>query len=199
MTPEKVEQVYQAILANTIPGEKDMSADQAAAYAAGIIMKAYDVDLSGYRAEAVFSRNSVPNSDTWQVIFDAPNETNAAIRYCASLNSVNGTMLSLSAYNLDYGRETHSTNLDDPAWKNAAEQDVTKLLPSNVSITNSKVVSANSAGGVMVVCNLSDGSAYGVRLTGENKEAAVYQYFPSGYDGSWEKYQAQPAAGNAVC
>ncbi|WP_088187343.1 hypothetical protein [Desulfosporosinus sp. FKA] len=49
--------------------------------------------------------------------------------------------------------------------------------------------------GVSVVCQLSDGSACAVRLTGDNKEAAAYRYFPNGYDGSWDYH---PVTANGV-
>jgi len=47
----------------------------------------------------------------------------------------------------------------------------------------------------MVVSELSDGSACAVRLSGENKEAVAYQYFPNGYDGSWDYH---PVTSNGV-
>ncbi|MDQ7092859.1 hypothetical protein REC12_04590 [Desulfosporosinus sp. PR] len=194
ITPEQIEEKYKAIIAATIPGEKDISANQAAAYAAAILKKAYGVDFKGYTAEASFSRNSVPNSDNWTVIFHAPQEDKNSKRYLASVNSVNGTMLDANMYDLAYAPE-NSQNLQDPAWKNTAEEDITKLLPENVSITGSKVVAATPETGVTVVGNLSDGSAFAVRLTGENKEAAAYQYFPNGYDGSWDYH---PVTGNGV-
>lgn len=69
-------------------------------------------------------------------------------------------------------------------WKDKAEQAISVFIPENVSITSSKVLSATPETGVTVVCELSDGTAYAVRLIGENKEATVYIYFPNGYDGS---------------
>ena len=65
-----------------------------------------------------------------------------------------------------------------------AEQDISVLLTNNVTIKSSKVVLANPAGGVIIVSELSDGSAYGIRLSGELKEAVAYIFFPNGYDGS---------------
>lgn len=184
-TPEQIEEKYREIIANMTPGEKDMSAAQAAAYAAGIVKKAYDVDLTGYIAEAGFSRNpAVPNSDNWGVFFHAPQESNSTNRYYASVDSVSGKMLDAGCFNLEGG--ANDKNLDDPAWMETAARDIEKLLPEGVSITGSKVVSAIKEGGVSVVCELSDGSAFAVRLTGENRDAAAYQYFPEGYDGSWD-------------
>ena len=185
ITPEQIEEKYNAIVANMIPGEKDISAEQAAAYAAGIIKKAYGVDLTGYTAEATFSRNPVPNSDNWGVIFHAPKEDRSTKSYSASVDSVNGAMQYLGCYTRDY-KEEENKDLDNPEWKAKALEAIARLMPENVSIINSKVVSAIPEGGVAVVCELSDGTAYAVRLTGENKEAVAYEYFPSGYDGSWE-------------
>ncbi len=183
MTPEQIEKEYNTIIANMTPGEKDISAEQAAAFAADILEKAYGVDFTGYTAEASFSRNPVPYTDNWTVIFHAPQETQNTKRYLASVNSVDGTMLDASSYDLSY-QEENSRDLQNPEWKDMAVQKILKLLPENVSIASSKVVSATTAGGVSVVCELSDSSAMGVRLTGENKEAAAYIYFPNGYDGS---------------
>ncbi|ATW26565.1 hypothetical protein [Candidatus Formimonas warabiya] len=194
ITPEQIEEKYHEIISNMTPGEKDLSAEQAAAYAAGILKKAYGVDFQGYTAEASFSRSPVPNSDSWTVIFHAPKEDQNTKRYIASIDSVNGRMLDASFYNLNY-REENNKDLDNPAWTNKALQEIAKFLPENVSITGSKVVLATPAGGVIVVCELSDGSAYAVRLTGENKEAAAYIFFPNGYDGSLDYH---PATGKSV-
>lgn len=183
VTGEKADEIYKEVIANMIPGEKDMTAEQAAAYCADIIVKAYGVDLTGYTADTSFSRNPVPYYDNWGVIFHAPDETQNTIRYYASVNSVSGVMLDAGFYSLDY-RETYDTDLSNPDWLIAAEKAISELMPANVTIAGSKVVSATEAGGVMVVCDLSDGSACGVRMTGENKDAVAYIFFPNGYDGS---------------
>ncbi|GBF33682.1 hypothetical protein DCCM_2788 [Desulfocucumis palustris] len=194
MTPEKVEEAYRTVLANMIPGPKDMSAEQAAAYAATMVKKLYGADLTGYTAVVSFSRNPMPNSDNWGVIFHAPKETDSSTRYSASVDSVNGKMLDASCYNLDF-REKTNKNLQDPQWKNKAIEVVSKLLPANVSIRSSKVVFTHTHAGVSTVCELSDGSAFAVRIEGENKEAVNIQYFPNGYDGSWDFH---PVTGNGV-
>lgn len=187
--PEQMEEKYQEIIANMTPGEKDMTAGQAAAYAADIVKKAYGTDLTGYIAQASFSRNpAVPNSDNWGVFFHAPQENNNSNRYYASVDSVSGIMLDAGWFNLD-DRDADNKNLNDPAWVDTAVRDIEKLIPDQISVTGTKVVSATEAGGVMVVCELSDGSAFAVRLTGENKDAAAYQYFPNGYDGSWDYHK----------
>lgn len=183
ITPEEIDEKCNAIIANTIPGEKDISAEQAAAYAAGILKKAYGVDFTGYTAEAGFSRNPLPNSDSWTVVFHASQETESTKRYIASVNSVSGIMLDAGSYDLDY-KEADSKDLKNPVWTSKAVQEISKLLPENVSITGSKVVMATPQTGVTVVCELSNGSALAVRLTGENKQAEAYIYFPNGYDGS---------------
>ncbi|MCO1603717.1 hypothetical protein [Desulfosporosinus nitroreducens] len=175
-------------------GAKDISAEQAAAYAADILKKAYNVDFTSYTAHASFSKNPMPNSDNWTVIFHAPNEDNTTNRYIASVDSVNGSMLDASSFNLSYLVD-NSKNLEGPEWRNKAEEDIARLMPEEVSITSSKVIYATPETGVMVVSELSDGSACAVRLTGENKEAAVYIFFPNGYDGSLD---LEPIAENAV-
>ncbi|AFQ46236.1 hypothetical protein [Desulfosporosinus meridiei] len=185
LTPEEIEEKYQAVLANTIPGDKDISAEQAAAYAAEILVKAYRVDFTGYTAEASFARSSVPNSDNWTVVFHTSNDDKSAKRYLASVDSVSGALLTASCYNFSYA-DVISQNPQDPAWEKKALADITQLLPENISIVSSKVIAATPEIGVSVVSSLSDGSAFAVRLTGENKEAATYQYFPGGYDGSWD-------------
>ena len=194
ITPEQIEEKYQAIVAAAIPGAKDISAEQAAADAAAILKKVYGVDFTGYTAEVSFARNSVPNTDNWGVIFHASNESDDSKRYEASVNSVDGTILDLGCYDLSY-REENTQNLQDPSWKTTAEADVAKLMPENVSITGSEVVSATPETGVSIVSKLSDGSAYALRLTGANQEAAAVQYFPNGYDGSWDYH---PVTGNGV-
>ncbi len=192
ITPQEIDEKYDTILSNMIPGEKDMSAEQAAAYAAGILKKAYGLDFTGYTAEVSFSRNPVPNTDNWGVIFHAPKETKATDRYYVSVDSVKGTMLDAGCYNLDFDKQVKSKNVEDPEWKDKAVQEISKLLPANVAVTSSKVVGATPDLGVVVVCGISDGSAYAVRLAGENKAAAAYQYFPGGYDGSWDYHPVTP-------
>jgi hypothetical protein len=194
ITPEQVEEKSKLYLANTIPGDKDISAEQAAAYAATILKKAYGVNFTGYTADTSFSRSNVPNSDNWTVIFHAPNEDKSSKRYLASVNSVSGSMLNASLYDFT-DSEVDSKNVHDPEWMKTAEAAIAKLMPENVSITRSKVVAATSLIGVMVVSELSDGSACAVRLSGENKEAIAYQYFPNGYDGSWDYH---PVTANGV-
>lgn len=194
ITPEQVEEKSKVFLANTIPGDKDISAEQAAAYAAAILQKAYGVNFTDYTADTSFSRSTVPNSDNWTVIFHAPNEDKSSKRYLATVNSVSGSILNASLYDFT-NSEVDSKNVQDPEWMKTAEADIAKLIPENVSITSSKVVAATPLIGVMVVSELSDGSACAVRLSGENKEAAAYQYFPNGYDGSWDYH---PVTANGV-
>jgi len=182
MTPEKVDQGVKDAIASMTPGEKDMTADQAAAYCADIVQQAYGIDLTGLTAEASFSKNPLPYSDNWEVIFRVPNQVDSSVRYYASINSVTGAMLDAGSYDCTY-REEHNTDLSNPDWLATAVKDISAILPAHVTITSSKVVSA-SAFGVTVVCNLSDGSACAVRLTGENKTAAAYTTFQNGYDGS---------------
>jgi hypothetical protein len=183
MTPEKVEAAYEDVIANMTPGEKDMTADQAAAYCASIIRKAYGADLTGYTADLSFSRNPLPYSDNWGAIFHAPDETDSSVRYYASVNSVTGVMLDAGRYDMTY-RENSTNDLNSPEWVAIAENAVSGQLPAGVTITGSKVASATELTGVSVVCSLSDGSAMGVRMEGADKTVVVYIAFPNGYDGS---------------
>lgn len=190
ITPEQIEEKYNQIIANMTPSEKDISAEQAAACAADLLKKAYKVDFTGYTAEASFFRNPIPNSSNWIVMFKAPQEVKDVEQeriksYVASVDSVNGAMLDASFYDYAY-EEVISKDLNSPAWKEKAEEKVLIFIPENLSIVNSKVVMATPETGVTVVCELSDGTAYAVRLIGDNKDAAVYVYFPNGYDGSMD-------------
>lgn len=179
MSPEQMEVQYNKFLANMTPSDKDISAQQAAAYASDILQKAYGVDFKGYTAEASFGKSDLPNSGSWTVIFRAPQ----AKSYLASVDSINGTMQNASTYDLSY-ETIVSKNLEDPAWVDQAKADVLKVMPKDVTITGSSVVLANPAGGVIVVCELSNGAACAVRLEGDNMDAIAYIYFPGGYDGS---------------
>lgn len=188
ITPEQIDEKCNALISSLTPGSKDISAGQAAAYAAGVLEKAYGVNFKGYTAEARFSSSSVPNSDNWIVAFYSPEDFQKIKQYpfvksyIATVNSVNGTIVNASFV------DPHSTNdnkdLNDPVWMQKAEQDISALLPGNVTIKSSKIISASPEAGVAVVSELSNGTAYAVRLSGENKEAIAYIFFPNGYDGS---------------
>lgn len=201
ITPEEIEKRYNEIIAMMTPADKDISAEQAAAYAADILKKAYKVDFTGYTAQASFSKNPLPNTDNWTVIFHAPKEEANSKRYIASVDSVNGKMLDAGCYNLDFREdagispEDISENLDAPQWLVKAEQAISVLMPENVSINGSRVVFASRNVGVTTVCELSDGSAIAVRLMGKSMEAAAYIYFPNGYDGSLD---SKPLSENGV-
>lgn len=202
ITPEQIEEKQKSIIANLTPGAKDISAEQAAAYAADILKKAYNVDFKGYTAKASFSRNQLPNSDNWTVMFDSPEEAQKKDQkptekfYVATVNSVNGTMQDASYFDPAYSPYINK-NLKDPAWMEKAEQDISAILPENVTIKSSKVISAIPEDGVTVISTLSDGSACSVRLTGENKEAASYIFFPNGYDGSLDHHLPPTATAKA--
>jgi len=199
-TQEQLEKECDRLIASMIPGEKDITAAQAAAYAADMLKKAYGLDLKGYTAEASFSKNPVPYYDNWGVMFRSPDEMNktkpeAQIKtYYVSINSVDGTTLDAGFYTRDF-RESTSKNVKDPAWLEKGKAAVSTVLPEGISIKSSKVIYATPLAGVMVVCDLSDGAAYAVRLSGDNKDAAAYIYFPHGYDGSLE---LKPVTENGV-
>ncbi|SHI11356.1 hypothetical protein SAMN02745823_02531 [Sporobacter termitidis DSM 10068] len=183
LTPEQIEKIYEDYITSATPGDKDMTADQAAARGAALVQTAYGVDLAGYTAVASFSKSPLPYSDNWSILFHAPDETDSSNRYIADINSVTGAILDIGCFNLDY-TEIVSKDVQDPDWIATAERDIAKLLPSGVTITGSKVVYATENVGVTVVCALSDGSAFAVRLAGDGKAAQVYVNFPNGYDGS---------------
>ncbi len=64
-------------------------------------------------------------------------------------------------------------------------------MPESVVITGSKVVFSAPETGVTVVCNLSDGTAYSVRLAGENKDVSACLYFPMVTTEVWIKSRRQ--------
>jgi len=167
------------------PGTKDISGKQAATYASASIKKVYGVDLKGYTAEPGFERLNIPNSDVWAVEFKDPK--NIQVGYLVKVNSVSGELSDISL-RMDYGVTdlNLNKNMNDPSWKQKAVKDVSALLPSTVSVKNSKVISKNTIYGVKVLCELSDGSAQVICLYGENKEVTGYYVFSNGYDGSFD-------------
>lgn len=188
LTEEQIESQCNSILSAQVPGDKDISAEQAAASSAAVISKAFGEELSGYTAEASFMRSTVPNSDMWSVIFHPANENiNFSKAYIADINSVTGTVVNATFTTDSSASVSTSTNLSDPAWTEKAKQSVSALLPKDVSISSSSVVASGKDVGVTVICNLSNGSAYAVRVAGENKDVKMYLFFPNGYDGSFDK------------
>jgi hypothetical protein len=196
LTTQQIDEKYHEMIARNTPSSKDMSAQQAAAYAAAILKQAYGVNFKGYTAMVIFQNPQVPNSAQWSVTFYAPNGVNDTKRYSCSVNSVTGTIFTADAYNLSPKQEL-SYNLSDSSWKTTADRDISKLLPKNVSVTSSKVIDTSQWAGVSVVSNLSNGAAFAVRLSGKDKFADAYQYFPNGYDGSWSLGKPGPST-NAV-
>ncbi|MFD1677786.1 hypothetical protein [Alicyclobacillus fodiniaquatilis] len=186
-TQQQLQQQYSEWTASNTPGAKDMSAQQAAAYAAPYVEQAYGLDLKGYTAKTEFMALPTPNSAQWVVTFYPPNEDKPIDGYSCTINSVTGEFidLELSAG----GGETSITNLTYPWLIPTAAHDISKLLPKNVSITSTKIV-GHKAGAVYFVSNLSNGSAFGVALNETNKSAFWYHYFPSGYDGLWDGYNS---------
>lgn len=199
LTPQQIEEQCNKILASQIPGAKDISPEQAASYSADMLIKAFSADLNGYIAEARFLKSTVPNSDTWTIVFhpdeqpvDKGQKRFTRI-YIADVNSVSGKMISV-----EYSANTFpltKVNLNDSSWAKKAEQAVSQILPKEVSIKSSKIAASDPQFGVYVVCELSDGTAYAVRMVGENKEVRTFLYFQNGYDGSLEKYGTEPAKG----
>ncbi|UQZ86355.1 hypothetical protein SK3146_05648 [Paenibacillus konkukensis] len=177
-----------------VPGDKDITAEQAAAYGAGLLKKVFDADLAGYTARAGFLKGAVPGTDTWSLTFDpagssgeAAAEASGAKSYSVYLNSVNGKIINASS---SYDRNAvKNAELNDSAWKEKAKQAVTALLPQNVTITGVKITAADGVDkiGVPVLCELSDGSAYMAGLAGDNKEIVNLYYFQTGYDGSLDR------------
>jgi hypothetical protein len=191
-TPQdQLESRVKEIQSTYIPGDKDISAEQAAAYGAGLIKKVFAANLSGYTAHAAFLRGSLPGTDSWTVSFDPAGQNekakaNPVKSYMVYLNSVNGTII--NAISSDDVSALKNVHLNDSGWQEKAKQAVTGLLPKNVSITNCKVTADGlNKIGVPVLCELSDGTAYMVGLVGENKDVANLYFFQNGYDGSLDR------------
>jgi hypothetical protein len=193
-TEKQIEEQSNSIIAAQTPGDKDISADQAAAYAADILKKAFGADLNGYEAQANFFKSTVPNADSWSLAFSpsgAPKNNEQqrfSNQYVATVNSIDGKIMDAFFISADSDPSKQSNiDVNDPAWKEKAEQALSPLLPKNVTVKSSRVISSGSGIGVNVVCELSDGSAYVVRLMDENKDPMSYFFFQNGYDGSLEK------------
>lgn len=182
-TREQAPKKYDELITNITPDENDISADQAAAYAAEKLQKVFDVDFTGYTADATFLRNHVPNSHSWFIAFHKLKEEPNTRTYIASVNALNGTIHNIYSHTTDFSVENNK-DLENPEWKNKAIQVVQKFIPENTTIIDSTVLSATSNTGVTVLCKLSDNSAYFVRLSGDNKEIEAFIYYPNGYDGS---------------
>jgi hypothetical protein len=194
LTKEQIEEQSNSIIAAQTPGDKDISADQAAAYAADILKKAFGADLNGYEAQANFFKSPVPNADCWSLAFSpagAPKNNEQqrfSNQYVATVNSIDGKIIDSFFISADSDSSKQSNiEVNDPAWKQKAEQALSPLLQKNVTVKSSRVISSGSGIGVNVACELSDGSAYVVRLMGENKAPMSYFFFQNGYDGSLEK------------
>jgi hypothetical protein len=171
--------------ATYIPGDKDLTADQAAAFGAGVLKKVFAADLSGYTARAGFLRGSLPGTDTWTVWFDPA--AGDAKSYMVYLNSVNGTIINASSS--DDVHALKNVDLNDSGWQEKGQQAVAGILPKNVSIAGCKVTATDGINkiGVPVLCELSDGTAYMIGLAGEDKHVANLIYFQNGYDGSLDQ------------
>ncbi|CAG7644975.1 hypothetical protein ACFQI7_25115 [Paenibacillus allorhizosphaerae] len=195
LSPEAKEQWVDGIQSTYIPGDKDLSAEQAAAYGAAVLKKSFAANLSGYTARAMFLGGSLPGTDTWTISFDPasssgqPNgsTTAAAKSFNVYMNAVSGTIMNASAFDGSSVSTPKKADVNDPAWRETAEQAVAVLLPKNISIVNSKVVSSQSPNfGVPVLCELSNGTAYVVGISGESKDVVNLYFFQDGYDGSLE-------------
>lgn len=184
---KQMDQKYREWIANHTPGAKDMSAQQAAAYAAAIVKKVYGLNLKGYTADAMFQTYPTPNSAEWDVTFYPQNSNKHTDGYSVAVNSVTGEFINLS---LTGGAgESSSTNLTYPWLIPTAKKDISALVPKNVSITTSKIV-GHKTGFVYIVSNLSNGAALGVALNEKTKLAFWYHYFPKGYNGFWAGYHS---------
>jgi len=198
ITPEQIDKQLSDLVASLTPSSKDISVQQAAVYGANSIKKTFAAELKGFTAYAIFHKASNSSSGfCWDIQFKSPelieSEKNAASQgkrcagkyYIATVDSVKGTMLDTS-----FGEDLASNdngNLSDPAWIDAAKKCVSTYISKDVTITNAKVVNKGADVGVTVVCKLSNGSAYGVRLVGKDKLPAFSSFFPHGYDGTLDK------------
>lgn len=171
------------------PGPQDLSAQQGAADAAALLKQAYSVDLTGYKATAVFIKGVAPNTDQWDVEFSSPHNATSVPSYAASVNAVTGQMTAVSDTTVS-AQSTSSTtiNVSDPVWTSSAEKDIPRLLPAGVSISSSRVV-AQKDGIVYVVSELSNGATMGVMIQSQDHNFPEgYQYWHNGYDGGWAGY-----------
>lgn len=183
------------VVSTYIPSDKDLSAEQAAAYGAAVLKQSFAANLSGYTARAMFVRGALPGTDSWTVSFEAEgsskqeNGTAAATTksFHVYLNAVNGTVMNASAFDEASASMPDNADASDPSWRDKAEQAVAGLLPPTITIVSSKVITSESPGfGVPVLCELSNGTAYVVGLSADNKEVINLYFFQSGYDGSLE-------------
>lgn len=186
-TQQQIDQKYHEWIAKHTAGATDMSAQQAAAYAAPIVKNAYNLNLKGYTAKAQFQADRFPNSSDWVVTFVPPSgSTGIAEDYNCFINGVTGSFMDMEV-DMPLTAES-TTNVNYPSWViPTAKQDISKFLPKNVSITSTKIV-GHKTGFLYIVSNLSNGSAFGVALSEQTKFAFWYHAFPNGYDGFWDGY-----------
>ena len=198
LSPDEKKTWVDGVEATYIPSDKDLSAEQAAAYGAAVLKQSFAANLSGYTARAMFLRGALPGTDTWTVSFD-PAESSAQANgsatasatgksYHVYMNAVSGTVINASAFD-EAASESAPKKADasDPVWRDKAEQAVAVLLPRNLSIVSSKVVTTeNPRFGVPVLCELSNGTAYVAGISSESKEVINLYFFQNGYDGSLE-------------
>ncbi|MBP2000134.1 hypothetical protein J2Z69_001153 [Paenibacillus shirakamiensis] len=164
-----------------------LNATQAASYATNYLKKFYGVDLTGYRVETHYLRNALPNLDFWWfTIYKQREGKNNNLTYYIKIDTMKGSLLAMSSAR-DNSDKDLSTNLSDPSWRKAAVAHAKRLIPEQVSIIDSKVLYGNATLGIVVLIKLSNGSDSVIRVAGAKREAAAYQSFPSGYDGSWEQ------------
>jgi len=191
-TQEQIDEEYNRLWADKTPGDKDMTAAQAATYAVDILKKFYAIDLTGYTVEANFQRAFASKYDIWYFTIGKPRSSDKTRVYHVSVDSVTGSLMDMY-WGTAAVIKVENKNLGDRAWIKAAVKQVTRLLPEHVTVTGSRGLIGNSETGVAVLCELSDGSDSVVLVQGPKRELKYYQHFPSGYDGSWE----QPAADGA--
>ncbi|CAG7638001.1 hypothetical protein PAESOLCIP111_03902 [Paenibacillus solanacearum] len=196
LSPDEKKTWVDGVEATYIPSDKDLSAEQAAAYGAAVLKQSFAANLSGYTARAMFLRGALPGTDTWTVSFDPADSSGQASgspaatakSYHVYMNAVSGTVINASAFDETTSESApKKADTSDPAWRDKAEQAVAVLLPRNLSIVSSKVVTTeNPRFGVPVLCELSNGAAYVVGISTESKEVINLYFFQNGYDGSLE-------------
>ncbi|GIP22023.1 hypothetical protein [Paenibacillus sp. J22TS3] len=190
-TQEQIDEEYNRLWAHKTPGDKDMTAAQAATYAVDILKKFYAIDLTGYTVTAKFS-GGWTSKDVWDFSITKPRRSDKTRSYSVSVDSVTGSLMDMY-WGTAAVIKVENKNLGDRAWIKAAVKQVTRLLPEHVTVTGSKGLIGNSETGVAVLCELSDGSDSVVLVQGPKRELKYYQHFPSGYDGSWEQAAADGA------
>ncbi|UUZ90028.1 hypothetical protein LJK87_28935 [Paenibacillus sp. P25] len=84
----QLESRAEEIQSTYIPGEKDLTAEQAATYGAAVLKQVFGADLKGYTARAGFLRGGVPGTDSWSVSFEPGTDSSQTGKHWRSIRKV---------------------------------------------------------------------------------------------------------------